>query len=632
MTRRTLAASTLPVALPLLLAGQPAQPQKPGFRSGVTLVEVDVVVTDKSGRPVRGLSKADFDVFEDDRLVESATFAAVDVPDVASASTILSPPRSGSAFASNERTDDGRLILIVLDDIQVDFTSGRMATIKSVARRVVERLGPADLAGVITTSGRVGGQAEFTTDKSRLLDAIERYVPLGRHELPSIASAPPSTPDPISRPQQFAERKTLAAMAGLTAAARALGTIPHRRKGVLLLSQGFPASLEEILKDPIIGAAWESVHEFMTTAQRNNVAVYTVDPCGLELNRNCNRDSRQNLRSIAEMTGGFATTNTNAPEAAVDRILAENGSYYLIGYDSPAAANDGKHHRIKVRTRIPDVEVRAREGYDAPTGPPKRPTATPLDALTAAAIQAHGLTMRVVAIPAPLSSAPSAAVIVGIELLAAAAARARSIEFAVIAIDEEGKTRARVRFTTNFGASPQTTSSWTRTGSRIDVPPGRYQIRVAALGKDQSRGSVFTEVAVPTFDTELGVGGLSLGAPSAIAVTAADRLRGVLALIPLTTNEIAPRSAAAAQLPVKVSAKAASTPLTIVTTLVRADGTTVTLDRTEVPGRDYAGAGGKVYRVALPPDLGAGTYRLVVDSMLGRTSTTRELTFVVLPG
>ena len=239
MTRRTLAASTLPVALPLLLAVQPAQPQKPGFRSSVTLVEVDVVVTDKSGRPVRGLSKEDFDVFEDDRLVESATFAAVDVSDAASASSILSPARSGSAFASNERTDDGRLILIVLDDIQVDFTSGRMATIKSVARRVVERLGPADLAGVITTSGRVGGQAEFTTDKSRLLDAIERYVPLGRHELPSIASAPPSTPDTNPRAQQFAERKTLAAMAGLTAAARALGTIPHRRKGVLLLSQAF---------------------------------------------------------------------------------------------------------------------------------------------------------------------------------------------------------------------------------------------------------------------------------------------------------------------------------------------------------------------------------------------------------
>ncbi len=83
--------------------------------------------------------------------------------------------------------DDGRLILIVLDDIQVSFTAGRMATVKSVARRAVGRLGPADLAGVMTTSGRLGGQAEFTTDKSRLLDAIERFVPRGEHDLPAIA-------------------------------------------------------------------------------------------------------------------------------------------------------------------------------------------------------------------------------------------------------------------------------------------------------------------------------------------------------------------------------------------------------------------------------------------------------------
>ena len=38
-------------------------------------------------------------------------------------------------------------------------------------------------------------------------------------------------------------------MAGLSAAARALATIPHRRKGVLLISQGFPATLEEIIRN-----------------------------------------------------------------------------------------------------------------------------------------------------------------------------------------------------------------------------------------------------------------------------------------------------------------------------------------------------------------------------------------------
>ena len=143
-------------AVLLLLAAQQAPPPKPGFKSSVTVVEVDVVVTDKSGRPVRGLRREDFEISEDGSPVEIATFSAVDVPEAPRDSIIPPPDRSGSAIASNDQAQDGRLILIVLDDLQVSFTAGRMATVKSVARRAVERLGPADLAGVMTTSGRLG--------------------------------------------------------------------------------------------------------------------------------------------------------------------------------------------------------------------------------------------------------------------------------------------------------------------------------------------------------------------------------------------------------------------------------------------------------------------------------------------
>jgi VWFA-related protein len=622
---------TFLVAVLLLVAAQQAPPPTPRFKSDVTVVEVDVVVTDKSGRPVRGLGREDFEISEDGRPVEIATFSAVDVPEAPRHAIIPPPDRSGSAFASNDYADDGRMILIVLDDIQVGFSAGRMATVKSVARRAVERLGPADVAGVMTTSGRLGGQAEFTSDKSRLLEAIERFVPRGQHELPAIADAPVSMPGAGSRSERIRDGRTRSAMAGLSAAARALATIPHRRKGVLLISQGFPATLEEIIRDARAGAAWESIREFMLTAQRSNVAVYTVDPCGLELDAGCTRESRQSLRTMAEVTGGFAVTNTNAPEAAVDRMLAENGTYYLVGYYSPAPPNDGKYHRITVRTRVAGVETRVREGYNSPGKAAKALAATPLEVLTRSAIQTRGLTMRVVAIPAPLSTEPSAAVIVGIELPTAVAAAAGRVEFVVVAIDQEGKTRSRVRFTTNFADSAKTSSPWTRTGSRIDLPPGQYQIRVAATGAAKSQGSVFVDVSVPKFDGELGVGGLSLGVPSSIAVTEADRLRGVLALIPLTTNELAPGTAVAAQLPIRVSSKAASNPLTITATLVQADGTTLLLDRTQATGRDYASAAGKVYRVAIPQALTAAGYRIIVESTLGRTTVTREIAFSVLP-
>ena len=54
----------------LLLAAQQAPPPKPGFKTSVTLVEVDVVATDTSGRPVRGLLREDFAISGDGRAVE----------------------------------------------------------------------------------------------------------------------------------------------------------------------------------------------------------------------------------------------------------------------------------------------------------------------------------------------------------------------------------------------------------------------------------------------------------------------------------------------------------------------------------------------------------------------------------
>jgi VWFA-related protein len=63
----------------LLLLGQSTQP--PTIRTGVNVVEVDVVVVDERGTPVSGLQQQDFEVREDGQPVEIATFTAVDVPE-----------------------------------------------------------------------------------------------------------------------------------------------------------------------------------------------------------------------------------------------------------------------------------------------------------------------------------------------------------------------------------------------------------------------------------------------------------------------------------------------------------------------------------------------------------------------
>ena len=58
------------------------------------------------------------------------------------------------------------------------------------------------------------------------------------------------------------------------------------------------------------------------------------------------------------------------------QIVADSSAYYLLGYNSTQAPQDGKFHEIKVRVKRPGAEVRARKGYWA---------LTPSDAARAAA-------------------------------------------------------------------------------------------------------------------------------------------------------------------------------------------------------------------------------------------------------
>jgi VWFA-related protein len=317
------------LAAAVLLSLAEQLPQPPTFKSGVNVVEVDVVVTDKSGQPARGLRQEDFEIFEDGKPVDIMAFTVVDVPEAPASVGIPPADRSGTSFASNDQPHDGRVILIVLDDYHVALNAGRISVSKSIARRLVERLGPSDQAAGIGTSSRSVAPAQFTADKARLIEAIERFVPQSEPVAPGIDGSP-FVGGAAQAPLDFgAEARARRAMDTMSNAARILAMIPHRRKAVLLVSQGLPMSLGEVITNPNAAGAAQAMQEFILIAQRSNVAVYPVDPCGLELGSGCSsKASRENLRTMAEGTGGFAVTNTNAPETGVERMLAENGAYY----------------------------------------------------------------------------------------------------------------------------------------------------------------------------------------------------------------------------------------------------------------------------------------------------------------
>lgn len=69
------------------------------------------------------------------------------------------------------------------------------------------------------------------------------------------------------------------------------------------------------------------------------------------------------LRELAANTDGIAVIGTNAIESAMQRIVSDLTSYYLLGYYSSNTKLDGRFREITVRVKRPGVVVRARRGY-----------------------------------------------------------------------------------------------------------------------------------------------------------------------------------------------------------------------------------------------------------------------------
>ena len=66
---------------------------------------------------------------------------------------------------------------------------------------------------------------------------------------------------------------------------------------------------------------------------------------------------------LAEETGGFAAVNSNDLAGALDRVVPDNSSYYMLGITPPNQKRDDGFRRIEVRVNRPGLRVRARKGY-----------------------------------------------------------------------------------------------------------------------------------------------------------------------------------------------------------------------------------------------------------------------------
>jgi len=412
----------------------PDQPPPPTFRAGINFVRVDVIITDKNGNAIADLQPSDFDVSEDGKPQKIETFKLVKL-DGGRADAINDPPREIRNDYDEEAEaarDDVRLFAIFLDDYHVRRGSS-LSVRKQLAQFIETQIGPSDMVGVMYPLESTAS-VRMTRSHSAVSRGLQQF--LGR----KFEYDPKNQYEEVYAhyPTEIVERiRNQVSLSALKALIVHMGSLKEGRKSLILVSEGYtniiaPQMRNRDAQQPGLGnpaygnpnagsndineqrAAWSAgldmqsdLREIYDTANRNNVAIYAVDPRGLpvfefDINEGVNistdstylTSTMDTLRVLAENTDGRAIVNRNDLAAGMKQITRDSSAYYLIGYNSSTAPSDGKFHEIKVRVKRSGLQVRARKGYWAlnqeqtarALAPPKPAVPKPVEAALAAAV------------------------------------------------------------------------------------------------------------------------------------------------------------------------------------------------------------------------------------------------------
>jgi len=597
----------------------PVQQVPPQFRATTDLVMLDVSVLDRSRRAIRGLTAADFTILEDGVPQEIAAFSAVEAPtaDPPSAKWMGRAPLD----IQTNRMPNGRMVLLYLDERLAAANPFAARSTKEVGHAVIDQLAADDIAAVAFALDHTGAQ-EFTTDRARLHEAVDRYGP--------------AQPAPIS------------ILGTLRDLSQLLGAIPERRKVIVYVGTGQAFDTDVLSSMERVTAKTggtvdtfrraEQTNQFnallslFRVAQRANVTLYTIDPTGLGNNQMS--ASKEFLRLIAANTGGRAVTGNNVPASQVPVILAENAAYYLITFRSTNPRNEGKFRRVQVKVNRPGVDVRTRRGYvEGQAGPMRQAGVNPALGRLVPATQ---LNLGLWAVPADAGTDASGthpiAMMIEVELPREGAPPAERVTVSYAVVDMSGRERAtgRQELTVSAagGGGPTLVAGMQAIAS---LPPGRYDVRVTAQSIARNRrGGLLGDVIVPDFSKDpIALSGVFIGLGDGAAVRR-EELTGLLSLTPTTarTFDAAESVVAAVRL---FQARTPLAPETLKVTILDGRDKRVVETSHKLAPETFANGAGAMHRLALPvATLGSGQFLLRLEaSRSGVPAVRREVRFTV---
>ncbi|MGA3235977.1 MAG: VWA domain-containing protein [Bryobacteraceae bacterium] len=399
----------------------PAQPEKAvtemtthdeqaTFKSRVNLVMIPVVVRDGRGKPVAGLKKEDFQLFDRSKPQNISRFTAEKAGGQAIKFAEDADEVAKPAHKDAESVIPQRFMAYLFDDVHANF--GNLAFARQAAiKHMSNDLTPSDRAAIFTTSGQ--GDVDFTDDKARLLEALNRLLPrpIGRsggQQCPDIsyymadmivnkndsAALAAASADAMACMNLDPSMASTATQIAQGAAQMMLGIGEHETqvtysvlKDVIRRMAATPGQRIVVLASPgflTTDMMRSEESDIMDRAIRNNITINSLDIRGLyvdgadasqartsrlkqQYDRFSARAEGDTLAELAYGTGGTFFENNNSMDEGFRVTGTAPETYYLLGFSPQNLKLDGTFHALKVTLKAPGhLDLQARKGYYAP--------------------------------------------------------------------------------------------------------------------------------------------------------------------------------------------------------------------------------------------------------------------------
>ncbi len=384
------------------------------LKANAQLVVVDVVVTDKRGKPVHGMQAADFSLKEDNAPQVIKNFEEHSALTLADATKFPAmqkqPPGIFTDFMP--AAANGAVNLVLLDSLNTPM--GAQAYVRQQLVAYLKSTPPGSRTAIFGLTTRLLVLQGFTSDPEVLKSLLSKGFGKGS----SLLNKQPggggvgntvadefedaeTNADVVSNLRQFDAQQqafslqlraeyTLDAMRQI---ARYLAIIPGR-KNLIWFSGSFPINLlTDTTSASMYDASTSSGFEFRETLDllaRSRVAVYPIDALStspvFEAANGRNYGSwtgmarltqeedkylsdtageHAAMQAMALATGGNAFVNSSGLTASVSKAIDEGSNFYTLAYTPTNSERDGKFRKIKVQLARQDVTLSYRQGYYA---------------------------------------------------------------------------------------------------------------------------------------------------------------------------------------------------------------------------------------------------------------------------